>query len=177
MVQLIELLGNRLLLRILQFFSDNPRESFYVEEVRKKLKIAKASAIKWFHILEKGGLLTSKRVGRAINYSLNTEDALVKQLRILLVVYELKALKELKSICDSIYLFGSSARGEYLSDSDIDLLIISNETITKVTSELRKIKTSREVKPVIMTQLDYSILSRNDPAFYNRIEKDKVRLL
>lgn len=177
MVQLIELLGNKIPLRIFQLFSNNPKESFYTEQVKKKVKIAKASVIKWIHYLEKEEILISKRIGKSINYTLNLEDSLVKQLRVLLVISELRGLKKLNEFCDVIYLFGSSARGEYLKDSDIDLLIISNEDITKVTFGLRKIKTNREIKPIIMTRLDYSMLSRNDPALYNRIEKDKVELL
>ncbi len=176
MVQLIELLGNKIPLRIFQLFSDNPKEFFYTEEVRKKLKIAKASIIKWIHLLEKEDILISKRIGKSINYKLNIDDSLVKQLRVLLVISELRSIRKLRG-CDAIYLFGSSARGEYLEDSDIDLLIISNENINKVISELRKIKTSREIKPIIITQLDYSMLSRSDSALYNRIEKDQVRLL
>ena len=39
-----------------------------------------------------------------------------------------KALKNLKDI--SVYLFGSSARGDYRDDSDIDLLILLPDNLT-----------------------------------------------
>lgn len=177
MVQLISLLGNKIPLRLFKLFSDNPRDSFYIEEVRKKLRIAKSSVIKWIHFLENEELLLSKRIGKTIIYSLNFDNPFVKQLRILFVLSELQGVKKMKGFCDSVYLFGSSARGEFLKDSDIDLLVVSNNNITKITSELRKIKTSRSIKPIILSPFDYSMLSRNDPALYNRIEADKVRLL
>ena len=95
MVYLNRLLGNKIPLRIILFFSDNPSKYFYAEELRKKLKISKASLFKWLAVLRKTNTLLKKRIGNTINYKINIEHPLVKQLRILFVIAELENIKKL----------------------------------------------------------------------------------
>lgn len=178
MVNLTEILGNKTAIKIIFFFSDHQKDSFYIEQIKNKLKIAKVSTIKWIHILKSNNILKGKKIGKTILYKLNLDNFFVKQIRKLLILSKLDELVEnLKPVCDEVYLFGSCARGEYLEDSDIDLLIISKKDHSKILSKIKKTKLDKEIKPLILSQLEYSMLSRKDPPFYYRIEKDKVRLL
>jgi predicted nucleotidyltransferase len=76
------------------------------------------------------------------------------------------------------FLYGSCARGEEREESDIDLLVIGKRTeeIIKILSVLEK-KTGRTVRASFYSQLEWSRTAREDPAFYERVEKDKIRLI
>ena len=54
MVQLIELLGNRNAVKILMFFLRKPTMQTYQQNIKKEVKLAKATLIKWLRYLEKG---------------------------------------------------------------------------------------------------------------------------
>ncbi len=110
-------------------------------------------------------------------YKLNTESPIVKQFKILLNITKIFPLiAKVKGV--QIYLYGSMARGEDLEDSDIDLLIIGKTsediltTIRKIESELGK-----RVKASFYSEVEWSKMARKDPAFYERVEKDKIRLV
>lgn len=177
MVQLLELLTKGSAVKILEFFMDNPSGEFYEAEIRRKMKIAKATSIKWLKKLAEHHLLLKRTKGRTILYRLNSNNVFIKELkRLRLISLLLPPLKKLEGV--EIYLYGSGARGEYREDSDIDLLVIGEKSdrFMKVISELER-KLDRRVKTSSFSQLDWSKMSRKDPAFYERVEKDKVKLV
>ena len=178
MVQLIEL-GNRSLLEVLRFFIRNPSTKISYTALRKKIKAAKATLTKHLGFLLSSGFIRVEKIGMNKIYELNKENSIVKQLKILdtlLTLNELELLGRKYDIC--IYLYGSASRGEDAEQSDIDLLIIGKikkEQILPQINGLSK-KIGRNIKLVIFTQVDWSQMSRNDAAFYERVEKDKIRL-
>jgi len=72
-----------------------------------------------------------------------------------------------------IYLYGSEARGEGLEDSDLDILVIGREraVINKIEAIDKRVKVS------FFTPLEWAKIARDDPAFYERVERDKIRLV
>ena len=175
MVQLFELLSSKSVSVVLGFFLGHPTTEIYAEKLRGKIKISKKSLFDALAKLEKESLLASKRVGRVKTYSLNREKPVVKQLKILHSVSRLEPLLGGFRGHAEVYLFGSAARGEDTETSDIDLLVIGK---TERSTAARILKDEmRQIRPVIMTALEYSRLSRADPAFYERIEKDKIKLV
>jgi len=177
MVQLFELFAKKSAIRILEFFMDNPSAEFYESEMRKELKIAKASSFKWLKKLVDYDFLSRRTKGRMVFYRLNTDNVLIKELKrlklISSLVFDLGKLSEME-----IYLYGSGARGEDREESDIDLLVIGKKSkeFMEVIGELER-KLDRRVKISSFSQLEWSKMSRKDPAFYERVEKDKVRLI
>ena len=79
----------------------------------------------------------------------------------------------------NVYLYGSAARGEDVESSDIDLLLIGKLDKSTIVKELNKIskKIKKEIKFQIFSRQEWSLMARNDPAFYERVEKDKVKLV
>lgn len=178
MVQLNEL-GNRSLIKVLIFFLRNPTSKNSYSNIRKKIKIAKATLAKYLSFLLKNDLIKVEKVGLSKLYELNRENQIVKQFKILdniLTLNEIKVLGEKYNV--KIYLYGSAARGEDTEISDIDLLIIGRIDKEKIISSISNIskQTKREIKYIIFTPLEWSQLSRKDTAFYERVEKDKIRL-
>jgi len=165
--------GNRICWRILKFFLDNPRGEFYEREVQRKVVVARASACKWLHVLEQLGFISTARRGRLKLHRLNRENPLVKQLKVLSAMnWLLPKLEPLKGQAE-VFLYGSAARGEGLEDSDLDILTIGREraVINKVKAIDERIKVS------FFTPLEWAKMAREDPAFYERVERDKVRLV
>jgi len=65
-----------------------------------------------------------------------------------------------------------------LEDSDIDLLVLGKRS-SEVIDALDKLgkKIDRKIKPTFYTELEWSQCARKDYAFYERVEKDKIRLI
>lgn len=175
MMKFIELFGNRSLARLIEFFLLNDKE-YAQKNIIKKTNLSKATAIKWLNKLEKDKLIQSKKVGVTKLLRVNKNNQIIKQLKILKTLSELISLnvKNVKS-----YLYGSAARGENDSKSDIDLLIlgkIKKEDIIKDIRDLSK-KIKKEIKVEIFTAQEWSQMARKDAAFYERIEKDKIEVV
>lgn len=178
MVQLIEL-GKRTLLEVLSFFIRNPSAKISYTDLRKKLKIAKATLTKHLNFLLKGEIIKVDRIGLNKIYQLNKENYIVTHLKILDNLLQLNNISELgKKYGIEIYLYGSAARGEDTENSDLDLLVIGKTKKEQVFPEISKIlkNIGKEIKIVIFDSLEWSQLARKDAPFYERVEKDKIRL-
>lgn len=178
MVQLIEL-GNKTLLKTLSFFLRNPTTKVSYSAMRKTVKLAKASLTKYLKFLLKEDFIRVDIIGLNKIYGLNKENLIVKELKIL---DNLLLLSDIKHVClkheIEIYLYGSTARGEDTESSDIDLLVIGTVSKEQIFPDIAKIsnKIGREVKFNIFSSLEWSQMARKDAAFYERVEKDKIRL-
>ena len=180
MVQLDELLGNKNLIKLLKFFLRNPSVKISQTDLRRKIKIAKATVIKWSDFLLKEDLLKVDRVGVTKLLQLNKEHLINKQLKILDNLIALRPVVEIGKKYDiKLYLYGSAARGEDNEESDVDLLVIGKIRKEQLFGDINKVSRSieRNIKISIFTQLDWSQMARKDPAFYERIEKDRKELV
>lgn len=178
MVQLNEL-GNRALLEILTYFIRNPTTKISYSNLRKKVKTAKATLTKHINFLLKEDFIKIEKIGLNKIYELNRENYIVKQLKILDNLLNLGEMVALgKDYGVEIYLYGSASRGEDAENSDVDILIIGRASKEYLYPEVSKIskRSGREIKFKIFTQLEWSQLSRKDAPFYERVEKDKIRL-
>jgi predicted nucleotidyltransferase len=176
MSQLFELLTKKTAMKILEFFMDNPSKEFYDSEIRKKLKIAKASSIKWLRVMTEYEYISKRTSGRMILYRLKTDNVLMKELkRLKLISFLIPEFKKMNEV--EVYLYGSGARGEDREESDIDFLVIGKRPeLIELIGNIEK-KLNRRVKISSFSHLEWSKMSRKDLAFYERVEKDKVRLV
>jgi len=177
MIKLIELFGKREFVKLLFFFLEHPTKKFTQKEVKDKLRLAKATLTKWLKELESKGLVSIEKKGVSKIYALERTEGIVKQLKIMNILLKLNKLKEIaKEHNIQIYLYGSSARGEDVEDSDIDLMVIGKvkkqdliEDINKISDEI-----GRNIRFEIFSPMHWSRMSRKDKAFYERVEKDKI---
>jgi predicted nucleotidyltransferase len=174
MVQSVDpIFENRVCWRIFKFFLENPTGEFYEREIQQRTGAAKASVSKWLGALENLGFISVAKRGRLKLHRLNRENPLVKHLKVLRTMSwllpKLEAFKERAEI----YLYGSSSRGEDVEDSDIDILVIGNDR--EVVKEIKAI--DERIKISFFTSLEWARTAREDPAFYQRVEKDRIRLV
>ena len=169
------------LLRLQYFFASNPTQKFTHAQIRKLIKLSKITATKWINRLIDFGFIKYERVGRTYLFYTNSEDAVVRQAKIffnvVLLYSDAKEFAE-KFECE-IYLFGSASRGENTEKSDIDILIIGDKVPQAAAmaefAALEK-ELERKITFQIFTKLEWAKASRKDKPFYERVEKDKIRI-
>jgi predicted nucleotidyltransferase len=179
MVQSIKLFGNKKIMQIINFFIENSSSKITQTKLIKETKIAKATAVKWMHYLVANDMLKLERIGVSNIYQLNNENLVIKHIKIIKTILSLKELKKLKDKGLEIYLYGSASRGEDTEKSDIDILVIGRtkrREIVDVIDQISK-KINRKISFSIFSNVEWSMMRKKDNAYYNRVEKDKIRLI
>ncbi|MCP8322093.1 MAG: hypothetical protein H3Z52_14335 [archaeon] len=78
---LLKYLGASPILRIVDFFLDNPLSDYSKNEIVKNLEMGRVTFFKYWRELEKSGAVkVTRKVGRATMYQLDRENEVVKQL-------------------------------------------------------------------------------------------------
>jgi len=78
---LLRYLGASPILRIVDFFLDNPLSDYSKNEIARNLAMSRVTFFKYWKELEQSGALTiTRKIGRATLYELDRENVVVKQL-------------------------------------------------------------------------------------------------
>ncbi len=159
---------------------ENPTHEFYAKEISDKTGISTGATHDHLKKLSRNELLKTREKGRMTLYQLEKESEIVKHLKI---AYNLSKtvvgkLKEVgKKLDVEIYLYGSVARGEDKEKSDWDLLIIGNVDSSKLEENIDSIETDENLKPTLYSRSEWNQMEKKDPAFFERVEKDRIRLV
>ena len=179
MVQLSELIVGKKMLSLLLYLVNHPQQKHSYTQLRKQTKLAKATISKFLAHLRNNQCITLTAIGKNKLYQINKDNSILKQLKIMDNLCKLNFLihASKKYNCE-FYLFGSAARGEDNENSDIDILILGNvkkdEIISPIIKQAAKLK--KEIKLQIFTLAQWSMAKEKDPAFYERVEKDKIHI-
>ncbi|MFA4819776.1 MAG: nucleotidyltransferase domain-containing protein [Candidatus Aenigmatarchaeota archaeon] len=169
-MDIFDILGKKSPNRILKLFVKNPTAEMQLKHIESATKLAKLSVLKWTKEMARQKLLTARSVGRTTLYTLNRDNPSVKQLRILHNIDYINS--KLGSMDGQVFLYGSFARGENVEKSDIDLLVIG-----KNRDMIKKLKALDDrIKVSFYTPLEWSMAARKDKAFFDNVEKDKIRV-
>jgi predicted nucleotidyltransferase len=162
--------------KTLAFFCLRPHLEFHEREVARQVGLSPGAAHEALQCLKKEGALSSERKGKMVFYQLEESRPLIRQYKTMAVVSALEPLVlELSTVADRVVLFGSTATGEYLADSDVDLFVISSypeqtrETLFRFGKDF-----SREIRPVIMSLAEWMDYEKNDPAFYREVTRGLI---
>ena len=78
---LLRYLGASPILRIIDFFLDNPLSDYSKNEIARNLAMSRLTFFKYWKELEKSGALTvTRKIGRATLYELDRKNDIVRQL-------------------------------------------------------------------------------------------------
>jgi len=92
---LVETFGHSPVIRIIDFFVDNPLSDYSKEEVIKHSGISKVTFYKYFGLLEKNGIFkVTRKVGRATFYTLDERNEVVKALKSLSWTLGIRAMEK-----------------------------------------------------------------------------------
>jgi len=170
-------------LQILGYLAAHSQADVSFTELRKETGLSSATVAKWLKELEDKQLVSHRPLGNMKLYRMEREHPLVKQMNILRTISGLLPLRDIAKRFDcKIYLYGSCARGEDTEKSDIDLFIITEEHHREIQSMVEEIRVKKRL-PITMfqlqlfTSLGWAQMARKDPAFYERVEKDKIQIV
>jgi len=120
------------------------------------------------------GLVHQEKRGRMNFYRVSADNVLIKYIKITQILVRLAQLVEkTKDISLKIILFGSAARGENTSDSDLDLFFLTRNP-REVGKLLGKHPSAEKIQGVIKTPLEIVRLKKNNPTFLREVESGIV---
>lgn len=158
--------------KILDFFLGYPGKDFIEKEVQRATKISKSGVNYALRELSQTRLLFKNKKGKIYFYTLDYKNSVIKQLKVLKVIIQLNPLlRKLEKLSSKVILFGSSARGEDVIDSDVDLFVISNYKREEIEKQIESLKFKRKIQLVVHTELSHTELKRKDSVFYEQIQQ------
>jgi predicted nucleotidyltransferase len=166
-------------LRVLSFLAKHSDGEFHEREIARRTGISYGSANRVLNELFADGVLGRRRLGRMLLYSYNSGDPLAKPLKILVSVSLLRPLiARLRECASKIVLYGSCARGEDGSESDIDLFVISGEKDKALATieehDLGKGFEHTRIEPVILSPLELLRSEKTEKEFLSLVREGIV---
>lgn len=173
--------------RVLGVMFGQPDRSFYTSELIRLAKAGSGAAQRELARLERSGLVTATRIGHQKHYQANPDSALFAELHsIVLKTVGLaeplrNALSGLAPRIQAAFVYGSVAKGRDRSQSDIDLMIITDQlTYGDVFAALETAnrRLGRSVNPTVYTAAEFSKRVKDQTAFLTRVlDQPKVWII
>lgn len=168
-----ELLGSSQA-KVLRFLCDHVGQSFYEAEIVEHTDVSRSAANLAARSLHQAGLLLKEQRGRMNFYAANDRHPFVRQFKVLSTVARLDPmLREIQPLARRVILFGSSAEGTDMAESDIDLFILAVDR-KRVLDTIRQHSLDRAVQPVIVNSQELATLKEREPAFYAQVQRGIV---
>jgi predicted nucleotidyltransferase len=165
--------------KVLSLFLSYPARHFYGSEISKKLRISIGQTSKILGELLRAGVVEKERKGKTELYSfteMTPELRLYKAMNTVLNIAPL--IQRLKPMCRTAMLYGSCANGLNTEESDLDLLVVSNNREQVLDAVARHSPRERygyaEIHPVIKTPAEWAGLETKDPVFFAEVQKGIV---
>lgn len=164
--------------RVLGVLFGKPERSFYASELIRLAGSGSGAAQRELARLENGGLVTVRRVGHQKHYQANSDSPLFSELRAIIektvgLAEPLRnALAPIASGIRAAFVYGSVAKERDRSQSDIDLMVVSDSlTYGEVFGALERVTRSlgRQVNPTVYTSTEFSKRVRAKNAFVTRV--------
>lgn len=157
--------------QILEFLCEHPNDSFYSSQIAQKTGLSIGGVNQTLRSLTKDSLLKAEKKGRMTFYQVDTSSPIIRQFKVFHTILLLNPLVEkLQSFADKAVLFGSCAEGINTEDSDIDLLVVSNQK-DDINNVFTKFKSKQKIQLILKSPQEYVSLEKKEPVFFAEIEK------
>ena len=158
-----------------------PHRWWYMRELARHLRLTPSSLQRELASLVKGGILHQRREGKQVYFQAATESPIFEELHglILKTVGLADVIRDvLRPLARRIqwaFIYGSVARSEERSASDVDLMIIGQVGLADVSSPLRKAerRINRPVNPTTYTADEFAAKLRSDNHFIGTVLRSK----
>lgn len=176
---LMDLLFGTYRQRILGELLLHPESSYHVRELARVTNTTAGTLHKELSKLAEAGLLLREEQGNQVRYQANRQCPIYGELASLfrkttgLADVLAHALHPLADSIKTALIFGSVARGEETTSSDVDLLIVGDVGFADAVKALHPAQTvlSREINPVIYSSAEIQKRIRNKDPFIQQILK------
>lgn len=164
--------------RVLGLLFGQPGRRFQSAELIRLADSGTGAVHRQLRKLEAAGWVVTTHVGNQKHYQANRDCPAFEELRSLvaktvgLVEPIRRSLEPIASRIRAAFVYGSIAKGTDTAESDIDLLVISDDVAyTDVFSAIHEAETElgRTINPSVLTESDWSVRRRQDDSFAARI--------
>lgn len=160
--------------KVLNFLVNNIDKQYTEKEITEGAGVKKSAVNLALRGLVNKKIIKRKKIGRTSLYNADENNFIIKEIKILQNILLLVPIMEkLKPESQKIIFFGSGAKGENTSESDIDIFVQSDSP-----NIIRKIINSSpqadKIQLIVKTPKDMLLINRKKPLFFKEIEKGKV---
>ena len=165
--------------RILSFLAKFCDQEFYERQIAQEIGIAYGSANRALNQLYSTGAIRRRREGKMYFYSVDFSNVAIIEFKKLVNMMLIEPLtKDLKALAHRIILYGSCAQGTDISQSDLDLFIVSDDR-EQVMQAIESFTFPRgfeniSIQPVIKTPLELLEIKETEQAFLEEVERGIV---
>jgi predicted nucleotidyltransferase/DNA-binding HxlR family transcriptional regulator len=169
--------------RVLGLLLLHPERSFHVRELARLTGSSAGTLHKELSKLMQGGVLNRREVGNQVHYSANRDCPIFADLASILrktsgladVLSE--ALSGVAGQIDVAFVFGSLARGEQNSNSDVDVMVVGEVGFSEVIQALypSQAMLQREINPVVYLRAEFQRrVNTQEPFIAEVLSKPKL---
>jgi len=156
------ILGSKTRINILKLFIFNPKREYYVREIERLIKTSFDLVRRELIHLESIGLLKSRVSGKQKYYTLNTEHMLFPEFKSMILKTSgigdiiKSAIKNRNDILIA-FIYGSYAKNDENTESDIDLFVIGDISSTDLQVSVSEVEsqTKREINPTVYSPKEF----------------------
>ena len=155
----------------------HPERWWYLSDLARHLHTTPSSLQRELTSLVGAGILRRRQEGRQVYFSPDPDCPILPELQSLmtkttgLVEVLRQALAPLAGQITCAFVYGSLARGEIRSDSDIDLMVIGRLGLAALAPRLAQVEAQlgRPVNPTLYTRAEWSRKLKNDHPFLREV--------
>lgn len=183
-ISLGEVLFTKTQQKVLSLLYGRPVESFYMNEVVRLAGIGKGTIKRELEKMQAAGLLTMKRIGNQNHYQANPECPIYEELLSIVrktfgIADVLRvALEPIRASIAYAFIYGSIAKGQEKTKSDIDLMMVGNDLSYAGVMDLLipvEEKLGRPINPTIYSVCDFRKKLKEGNSFLNRVmQQEKI---
>lgn len=149
---------------ILALLFSHTEESFYLRQIERLMGISHGAVYRELGNLVNAGLVVRTSQGKQVYYKANSNSPVFSELRGLIVktagAADLlrSALLPLADKINIAFIYGSFARGEARTGSDVDVMVIGDVSFGEVVSALSPTENqlTREINPSVFTYEEFT---------------------
>ena len=157
-----------------------PNKWWYLTDLAKYLGVSPSSLQRELASLVGGDLLISRKDGKRVYYKVNQDCPIVEELQTIFVktsgIADVinSSLRRFSGKIEIAFIYGSIARTEELSTSDVDLMIVGDAGLADLVPGLRRAEKAlgREINPTIYSPQEFLQRRQEGDSFINTVLSD-----
>lgn len=163
--------------RVLGLLLLNPDTSYHVRELARLTGTSAGTLHKELTKLTAGGILRRQEVGNQVRYSADRDCPVFEELASILrktsglVDVLAVALSSVEKYIALAFVFGSVARGEQQSNSDVDVMLVGSLGFADAVQVLHPAQATlqREINPVVYSLQEFRRRAASDDSFIREV--------